>query len=70
MSKKIPPSQPLDSAQRYSVDEAIAYLRTSRATVYNLINAGSLRVIREGKRVFVPGTEIARRSTLTNIAAV
>jgi excisionase family DNA binding protein len=71
-SKKKPPAKkktvsalpPLDSAQRFTVDEAIAYLRSSRQTVYKLINAGELRVIKEGNRTYVPGSEIARRSTL------
>jgi excisionase family DNA binding protein len=64
MSKKNVSLPPLDVAQRYSTREACAYLRTSNATLYNLIAAGELRVIREGKRTYVPGTEIARRSTL------
>lgn len=55
---------PLDAQQRYTLPEALAYLRISRQTIYNQINAGELRVLREGKRVFVPGSEIARRSTL------
>jgi excisionase family DNA binding protein len=55
---------PLDTAQRYTINEALAYLRTSRATIYNLIAAGEIRVLREGKRTYVPGSEIARRSML------
>lgn len=65
MPKKIVSLQPLDVAQRYSTREACAYLRTSNATLYNLIAAGLLRVIREGKRTYVPGSEIARRSSLS-----
>ena len=56
--------QPLDAAQRYTIPEAGAYLRTSHQTIYNWINSGDLRVIREGKRVYVPGSEIARRSAV------
>lgn len=62
--KHRPSLPPLDPAQRYSVDEAIAYLRTSRRTIYDDINAGRLITIHEGKRRFVPGSEIARRSRL------
>ena len=61
-ARPIPP--PLDTQQRYRIEEALAYLRISRATIYNLIAANELRVIREGKRTFVPGSEIARRSKL------
>ena len=53
---------PLDPAQRYSIDEANAYLRQSRAKTYKDIAAGKLRTILDGKRRYVPGTEIAARS--------
>lgn len=60
----IQPLAPLDSQQRYTIPESGAYLRCSRAHIYKLIARGDLRVLKEGKRVYVPGTEIARRSTL------
>lgn len=60
--KSRPALQPLDLAQRYSIEEAIAYLRSSRKTLFDDIKAGRLATIQEGKRRFVPGTEIARRS--------
>jgi excisionase family DNA binding protein len=59
----------LDSAQRYSVEEAIAYLRSSRKTVFDDIREGRLASIKEGKRRFIPGSEIARRSRLPATAA-
>lgn len=62
--KSRPNLPPLDLAQRYSIDEAIAYLRSSRKTVFDDIREGRLASIKEGKRRFVPGTEIARRSRL------
>jgi excisionase family DNA binding protein len=55
---------PLDERQRYTVPEGCAYLRRSRASIYNLIAAGELRVIKEGRRTFIPGSEIVRLSTL------
>ena len=58
------PLPPLDELQRYSIPETIAYLRSSRKTVYDDIRAGRLRILKEGKRTFVPGSEIARRSRL------
>ncbi len=63
MSKQIQ-REPLDPQQRYTVEEAIAYLRTSRATLYGLINSGAIKTISEGKRRFVPGSEIVRRSSV------
>jgi hypothetical protein len=59
----------LDPAQRYSIEETIAYLRSSRKTVFDDIREGRLATIREGKRRFVPGSEIARRSRLPSEAA-
>lgn len=60
---------PLDVLQRYSVDEACAYLRCSRRTLYQRINASELPVIRDGHRTYVPGTAIAERSRLPDHAA-
>lgn len=54
---------PLDLNQRYTVPESLAYLKTSRQSFYvKLVNTGRIQVIREGKRIFVPGSEIARLS--------
>jgi len=53
---------PLDERQRYSVPEAIAYLRTSRKTIYDMIAAGRLHPIKEGRRTFIAGLEIAQLS--------
>lgn len=52
----------LDLNQRYTVDEAVAYLRTSRATLYADINAGAIRVQKRGRRTYITGEEIARVS--------
>ncbi len=37
-----------------SVKEAGAYLRVSRATVYNLINARKVRAVKLGRRTLLP----------------
>jgi len=58
------PTVPLDSKQRYEIEEAAAYLRASRATLYNLINAGQLAVIKQGRRTYIPGSEIIRLSSV------
>lgn len=52
----------LDERQRYSITEAIALLRTSRSSLYKLIRAGKLRPIKQGKRTYLSGAEIARVS--------
>jgi excisionase family DNA binding protein len=57
-----PPTTPLDPLQRYRLLEAAAYLRVSHMTLYKDIKAGKVKVIREGARTLVPGTEIAARS--------
>lgn len=67
--KSRPILPPIDQSQRYSINEAIAYLRSSRKTVYDDIAEGRLATIKEGKRRFVPGSEIARRSRLPCQAA-
>lgn len=58
------PLQPLDIAQAYTVPEGIAYLRTSRPTLYQMIRDGSIRTITRGRRRLIPGSEIARLSRL------
>jgi predicted DNA-binding transcriptional regulator AlpA len=63
-----PPLAPVDLAQRYTIAEAISYLRTSRASIYRTINSRRILVIKEGKRTFVPGSEIARLSRLESEA--
>jgi prophage regulatory protein len=61
---------PVDIAQRYTIAEATCYLRISHASVYKEINAHRLRVLKHGKRTFVPGSEIARLSRLDDAVAV
>jgi len=62
--KTRPALPPLDERQRYSIEEAIAYLRSSRKTLFDDIKNGRLTTIKEGKRRFVSGSEIVRRSSL------
>lgn len=53
---------PLDMNQRYSIPEATAYLRQSRAKTYVDIRTGKLPVLKDGKRTYVTGRVIAARS--------
>ncbi len=55
---------PVDTNRRYPMELANKLLGQSRAKTYKDIQAGKLRVIKDGKRVFVPGSEIIRLSTL------
>jgi excisionase family DNA binding protein len=61
---QLPALPPIDSNQRYSTDEAAAYLRISRARLYEHISSGHIRTFMDGRRRFVPGSEIVRRSSL------
>jgi hypothetical protein len=63
-SHKIRPDKPVDPNQRYDLSEAIPYLRLAKSTVWKKINCGELQIIRDSGRVFVPGSEIVRLSTL------
>jgi len=58
------PLPPLDLNQRYSIVEANAYLRQSRAKTYQDIKNGTLPFIKDGKRTYIPGRAIAARSTI------
>jgi hypothetical protein len=52
------------ATRRYPIAQANKLLAQSRAKTYQDIANGNLRVIRDGRRVYVPGSEIIRRSTL------
>lgn len=58
------PTERVDPVQRYGVPESAAFLRQSEARTWLDIKENKLKVIREGKRTFVPGSELIRRSTL------
>jgi excisionase family DNA binding protein len=56
------PLPPFDSQLRHTVEEATQYLKTSRPTIYKLINAGLLETVKEGRRTYITGRSIAARS--------
>lgn len=45
---------------RYSIDEAAALLGVSRIHLYNRINRGELKIVRDGARVFIAHKELYR----------
>lgn len=59
-----PKLDPVDTLQRYDVSEACDYLRVSRAKLYMDIRAGRIATIQDGARRYVPGSEIARLSSV------
>lgn len=52
--------EPLDPARRYDVPTACRYLGISRPWLYRKVERGDLKLIRDGRRTFVAGTDIAR----------
>ena len=64
MTTRPTPAQPIDLLQRYTIEESKAYLRLSRPGLYAKIRRGELRIIKDGTRTYVPGSELARVSTL------
>jgi excisionase family DNA binding protein len=56
---------PLDPLQRYTIPEAAAYLRQSKSKTYQDISNGVLSVLKDGRRTYVPGSEIAARSRVS-----
>jgi hypothetical protein len=53
---------PLDANQRYSMREAERYLRCSHPELYKQIATGHLKTITDGRRRYVTGREIIRKS--------
>ena len=62
--KRVAPPSLIDPNQRYSLAEVDAALRQSHMTTFEDIQEGRLKVIRDGRRVYVLGKEIIRRSKI------
>jgi hypothetical protein len=63
---KARPASPVDRNQRYDVAaEAAPYLRLAPSTVWQKIKDGEIAIMRDRGRVYVPGSEIIRLSTLS-----
>jgi hypothetical protein len=65
----VQPPGPVDTNRRYPIKVANALLSQSNSKTYEDIAAGRLKVIKDGKRTYIPGSEIVRRSTLAAAAA-
>jgi excisionase family DNA binding protein len=55
----LPPIPAVDDKALYRVPEAARRLSLSRSRVYELINSGRLRSVREGRTRLVPASAIA-----------
>jgi hypothetical protein len=62
-------SPAFDPRLRFDIPNAVNLLGYSRAKLYQEIKSGSIRIIRDGRRVFIPGSEIARKSSLDDNGA-
>ena len=67
--KNIRALAPIDPHQRYTPDEAAAYLRSSRWSVYLDIREGRLATFKDGRRRYISGAELIRRSRAPGTAA-
>ena len=45
---------------RNTIEEALVILKVSRPTLYKRVHAGLLKLVKDGKRSFISGTELAR----------
>jgi hypothetical protein len=52
----------LDPNQRYSVSEAILYLRSSRKSLFADIKAGRIESLKDGRRRYFLGEALIKRS--------
>jgi hypothetical protein len=59
-----------DERLRYPVPEAAQLLRQSEPKTWVDISRGKIRVLKDGGRTYVPGSEILRLSTLSAAQAV
>jgi hypothetical protein len=60
--KRVPPPAVIDPCQRYELAEVHAALRQSHTKTFKDIREGRLATIRDGRRRYVLGAEILRRS--------
>ena len=58
------PLPPIDPNQRYTIPESQTYLRCSHGHLYQKIARGELRVIKDGRRSYIPGSLLIAASNL------
>lgn len=62
--KRVPRPAVIDPNQRYSLAETHAVLGQSHSKTFQDIRLGKLKTIRDGRRRYVLGSELIRRSQL------
>jgi hypothetical protein len=62
-NKPIQSLPPIDPLRRYSVNDSLQYLGISRAPFYQNVAEGKIKIIKDRKRTFVPGSELVRLSS-------
>ncbi len=55
---------PLDVFQRYTITQTSWYLKQCESKTFADIKAGRIKTIKDGRRTYIPGSEIAARSCL------
>jgi hypothetical protein len=63
------PLPAIDKVQRYTVEESLRYLRTSRASFYAAVKQRRINLIKEGRRSYVSGAQIAKLSCVPDESA-
>ena len=61
-------STPIDLLARYPVENCLARLDIRRKRFYEHVKAGRIRLIKDGRRSFVSGAELARLSQVPGTA--
>jgi hypothetical protein len=60
----------IDPLQRHTINEATALLRQSRAKTYADIRNNKLKIIKDGARTYIHGSELIRRSAESDIPQI
>lgn len=63
---KLDPPLIVDLNQRYTIEESLACLRISRGRLYAKVKDGEITLIKDGRRSYLAGRELARLSAPTN----
>jgi hypothetical protein len=64
--KRVPRPLLIDPNQRYTLAETHAVLRHSHVKTFQEIKRGTLQTIKDGRRRYVLGSELIRRSRLSD----
>jgi hypothetical protein len=57
---------PVDINRRYPISTGLSILSTSRATFYAAVKAGRIKILKQGRRSYISGQELARLSSVSD----